>query len=326
MSAAADLIASIIDNAMTTASTKQTQADSYSKDAIMYAMGGGSANPPGFSFHPNIEEPNVFIPSTALGVNTGLYNSTYDQIYTMLTDAFTGFFGTYFPLSSGADIAAAEAWMTKALTVGGTGLPAYIEAQIWERDRSRLIADGARAEDEVINTWAGRRYPLPPGAATYQVLQVRRDVLDKSAQASRDVAIKQAELEIENIKFSIEHVLQFRIGAIQAAAEYMKALALAPELASKMALAAIDAQAKLISAASEYYRARIAVETLKFEVAKTGPSFLMDAQRINVPAWVQTAGNVAQAATAAAAAAGNMGAAALNSLHSQANLSDITNN
>lgn len=324
MSAAGDLIATIIENAMTTAETKQSQADRYAQDSIMYAMGSASAHPPGFGFTPNIVEPNVFIPSTAAGVDSGLYNTTYNQVYNLLHDAFTNFFGTYFPLSSGADIAAAEAWMTKALTTGGTGLPAYIEAQIFDRDRSRLINEGLRAEDEAVSTWAARRYPLPPGAATFQLLNIRRDTLDKLAQASRDIAIKQAELELENIRFAIQNVLAFRTGAIQAAAEYMKALALAPELASKMALATIDAQAKLIAAASEYYRARVSVETLKFEVAKTSTDYMMDAQKLNIPAWTQTAGNMAQAASAAAQAAGHMGAAALNSLHSQASLSDVT--
>lgn len=321
----AGLISSIISQAQATATQKQAQADTYAQQAMYAATGVGLSTPPTLGFQSNIVEPNVFIPNTAVGVDQGLYGTTYTQVYNLLTGEFTNFFAKYFPLTDNSDLVAAEAWMTKALTVGGTGLPAYVEAQIYDRERSRIIREAARRQDEAANTWAARRYPVPPGALLYQVNAIGQEMNKALADQGRGIAIKQAELEIENIRYAIEHVLSFRVGAIQAAGEYLKEMAMIPQISSQLAIAAIDAQAKMISAASQYYNARIAVDTLKFTIAKADTDYKMAGQQLDVPSFTQRSGHMAQTATAAAQAAGYMAAAALNALHSQANLSSITN-
>jgi hypothetical protein len=319
------LVQSIITAAQATATQKQAAADSYAATAIQAASGVGLSNPPVLGFTSSIVEPSVYIPQNAVGVDTGLYNTTYNQIYTLLTGEFNSFFGKYFPLTDNSDLTAAEAWMTKALTVGGTGLPAYVEAQIYDRERTTLVREGNRRADEALTMWAGRRYPVPPGALTYQINQINRETNERLAEQSRGIAIKQAELEIENIRFAIEHVLQFRVNAMAAAGEYLKTISVIPQISSQLAIAAIDAQAKMISAASQYYNARIAVDTLKFQIAKTSTDYKMAGQQLDVPSYTTRAGHMATAASSAAQAAGYMASAALNALHSQANLSSITN-
>ncbi len=66
----------------------------------------------------------------------------------------------------------------------------------------------------------------------------------------------------------MQNALDYRIKGIQAAAEYIKTLAIGPEIAMRIATSAAGAQAQLIGAASQYYRNRIAVEELRLDAEK----------------------------------------------------------
>ena len=319
MSQTSDFISDIIDQAVKQANEQASAATDFANTAIEAASGVVTPGTPGFSFTPDIPDLGVYIPANAAGLNTGIYESTYDRIKNDLTNGFITFFATYFPNECDY-LAEAQTWLCKALGAGGTGMAPAVEDQIWERDRARILADSARLEDEILVTWAGRKFPLPPGAATYQVLGQQQEASTKIAQASRDVAIKQAEIEIENVKFAVKMALDYRIGAVQAAAEYMKALALGPEIASKLALGAINAQATLIEAASSYYRARVSVEELRLRALSENANLQLQSGGQFVQAFTARSSNIAHAAGQAAQAAGYMGAAALNALHSQATL------
>lgn len=83
---------------------------------------------------------------------------------------------------------------------GGTGLSPEVEALIWGRavDReSRLALD---AELEVVRAGEALGFKLPQGVVVAQLERVRREFRDKIAGLSRDVAIKQAELEQSNLQ------------------------------------------------------------------------------------------------------------------------------
>ncbi len=83
---------------------------------------------------------------------------------------------------------------------GGTGLPPEVEALIWGRavDReSRLALD---AELDVVRAGEALGFKLPQGVVVAQLERARREFRDKIAGLSRDVAIKQAELEQSNLQ------------------------------------------------------------------------------------------------------------------------------
>lgn len=91
---------------------------------------------------------------------------------------------------------------------GGTGLPAAIEQAIWDRlrDRETQIADAnvtevARAHDAL-------GYQLPAGVISAQLRQAQQDYYDKLSTTSRDIAIKQAELEQSNLRDTITAGMQ----------------------------------------------------------------------------------------------------------------------
>lgn len=310
------LVESIINQALQTAADKADEASGYASQAVTASSGFSSFAPQSVVFRPGNVEPPVTIPTNAAGVDGALYGSTYDQIIADLSDKFAGFFSEYFPNECDY-LREAQAKLCEMLG-GGSGIPAHIENQIWQRDRSRVLEDVSRARDDVLATFASRGFPLPPGAATHAVRLAEVDANNKIAQQSRDVAIKHIEILIENIKFAIQSALDYRIKGIQAAGYYIKVLALGPEIAMKLATSAAGAQAQLISAASQYYRNRIAVEELNLDVAKFNADARNEAGMNDVREFSNRLRARVETLSAAARAAGDQAAAALNAVHASA--------
>ena len=312
------LVEQIINQALATATEKAGLADTYSQQAITASMGSSSSGFAGIEFRPGNVEPPVTIPLNASGVDGALYDSTYNQIVADLTDKFAGFFADYFP--NECDYLQKAQTQLCSMFDGGTGIPAHVESQIWQRDRSRVLEDVGRARDDVLSTFAARGFPLPPGAAAHAMRLAEVDANNKIAQQSRDVAIKHVDLLIENIKFAVQNALDYRIKGIQAAAEYIKTLALGPEIAMKLATSAAGAQAQLISAASQYYRNRIAVEELKLDVLKFNAGTSAEVSMNNVREFSNRLKARTDTLAAAARAAGDQAAAALNAVHASAGI------
>lgn len=91
---------------------------------------------------------------------------------------------------------------------GGTGLPAAVEQAIWDRARTRETQIAQANIDEVTRAGDALGYHLPAGAMAAQLRQAQQDYYDKLSSLSRDVAIKQAELEQENLKQTIAAGMQ----------------------------------------------------------------------------------------------------------------------
>jgi len=312
------LVESIINQALATAAEKTTQAAEYSDAAITASMGSSSAGFQAVSFRPDNVEPPVNIPMNAAGVDGALYGSTYDQIISDLSDKFAGFFADYFP--NECDYLAKARDQLCDILSGSSGIPAHVEDQIWQRDRSRVLTEVGRAQQEIIAGSAARGFPLPTGAALYAAQSAQIEAQNKVAQQSRDVAIKHVDILIDNIKFAIGAALDYRIKAIQAAGDYIKVLALGPEIAMKLATSAAGAQAQLISAASQYYRNRIALEELKLDVLKFNAATSAELSMNNVREFSNRLKARTDTLAAAARAAGDQAAAALNAVHASAGI------
>lgn len=317
------LTAWAFENSWLVAKDKATEAAGYFDKATTAEGGPARMSPAPFSFTPNVVEPQVEIPRTAEAASLATFYELSTAVINQLAGLYTGWITEYLPDNT-QYFDQAQAKISEMLTTGGTGINPHVEAQIWERDRSRILKDADRAEQEVIATWAARRFPLPPGAATWQVLQVRKDAGDKIAQASRDVAIKQAEIEIENVRFAVKEAKDLWLGAVNAAADYIKALSVGPNSAMQVVPSVTDSQSKLINAASDYYRARISVEELRLKASMPAAEY-EQASRIKNGEWLmEQIKTQVSAAIAAAQSVGTQAAAALNSLHGSTGVSNST--
>lgn len=119
---------------------------------------------------------------------------------------------TPFSYARGPEYASALLGALKAKLVGrlegGTGLPEAVEQAIWDRARSRETNTARANEAEILRAAEALGYALPPGVLAAQLRQAQQAYYDKISGLSRDIAIKQAELEQENLKQTIAAGMQ----------------------------------------------------------------------------------------------------------------------
>ncbi|OWG18343.1 hypothetical protein KDK82_1822 [Delftia sp. K82] len=173
---------------------------------------------------------------------------------------------------------------------GGSGIAPAVEQQIWDRARDRETALALAREQEVLRGAEALGFPLPSGALAGQLADARREFHDKLSGLSRDVAIKQAEMEQQNVKDAITQALQLEttllddayklemlafetakttadnaLAAFNAAVEHYKAL-----LAGYQAYAtAYDTVIRAELNKVEVYKAMLAAEQTKAEINKS---------------------------------------------------------
>jgi len=90
---------------------------------------------------------------------------------------------------------------------GGTGLDPAVEGAIWDRARDRETSLAQANIDNVMRTSESLGFALPPGVVIDQLREAQRDYHTKVSTLSRDIAIKQAELEQANLEKTITATL-----------------------------------------------------------------------------------------------------------------------
>jgi hypothetical protein len=87
---------------------------------------------------------------------------------------------------------------------GGTGIPAAVEAALFARasDREDMLVE--QAVKEAYDEFATKGYTMPPGVLVARTDQVRQKAYLSKQSASREITIKAAEWEIENLKFAVQ--------------------------------------------------------------------------------------------------------------------------
>ena len=131
---------------------------------------------------------------------------------------------------------------------GGTGLAPAVEQAIWDRARDRETTLALAREQEVLRGAEALGFPLPSGVMAAQLQDARREYHDKLSGLSRDIAIKQAEMEQANVKDSIQAALQLESTLLE---DCYKLEALALDVAKTAAAGAIAAH----NAALEHFKA-----------------------------------------------------------------------
>lgn len=259
-----------------------------------------------------------------------LFPSLLDEIGTGLTNQFAKFFIDYFPNNTDA-MTLALGRLTDMLTTGGSILPREAEDQTWQRDRDRILNDADRLEGEAIGNWAARGFPLPPGAAAMASVMIRNKAASEIAASSRSQAIQRIELMVENVKFAIKEVIDFRVKSIQAAGDYIRVLSLGPQLAAQLVSTQVNARARAaeviaqyysarVGAASSYNQAQVSLEQLKFEPVKASADNRVRLNTAFGTTMAEISRSRSTAALGVAQAAGNMGAAALQQLNAIATI------
>jgi hypothetical protein len=96
--------------------------------------------------------------------------------------------------------------------------------------------------------------------------EIRFEQMTKLQDSSSNVAITQAKMEIENLRFAVDLAIKTRIEALNSAVGYIRALMSAPDAAARIALLNSDARARLVSATAELYRARLTRDEIAMRI------------------------------------------------------------
>lgn len=108
----------------------------------------------------------------------------------------------------------------EAFLQGGTGFTPAVENAIYERARSKNNAESRRARDTAYSDAARMGFTMPPGALLSAVQVSRQAAFDNNAQANREIVVKQAELEQQNLQFAVTQSMNLRQTVLSASLNY----------------------------------------------------------------------------------------------------------
>ena len=305
----------IINNALALSANQVSLANAAAQATITASQGYTGFGSAPIAYTISAVEPAVGTVQDA----TLTYEAQLDKLVALLSDELANFFTLYYPLAADAFDEATN-WLVNTITVGGTGISPAVEDQIWQRSRDRVVSDGMRVESQTMTEFAARGFSLPPGALAAKLQEVRFEQLAKTQESSRDTAIKQAEIEIENLRFAVDLAVKSRMQAMTAATDYIRAVMLSPDIAAKVAAINTDTQARMISATSDLYRARLTRDELAMRVPITNANTAVQFSGIGVDGFYKGISARVQAAASAADAYARTAAAALASLNSVASV------
>jgi hypothetical protein len=97
---------------------------------------------------------------------------------------------------------------------GGTGLPPTIEDSIFQREYERSQVAKFDAKTKVADDFARRGYRLPPAMMAAQLTEIENQYMMKRMDVSRDIGIKQAEMQINQLDEALKQAATEEVSRI----------------------------------------------------------------------------------------------------------------
>jgi len=173
---------------------------------------------------------------------------------------------------------------------GGTGLPAAVEQALFARAYDRQEQINYREEQRIRADWASRGWQLPPGAMGKQIQAVREQGMLQTSETAREILVKAAEWEIENLRQAVAHGITFE----KLLQEHFHQLAnRAFEVAKTRVesdIARLNAQIAAHNLVVVVFEAQVKAAVLPLEVAKIQVDInkgKIEAYRADISAWAE---------------------------------------
>lgn len=245
------IIERIINNAIAV-SEGYTDKSGNAADKILREKIGLYLDPPDTSigFQVSAKEPIIPEPTDSYRQ----YEAQLNRLVALLSGQLADFLRTWFPRKNRA-YEAAESWLIDEIENGGSGVNALVEEKLWQRARDKIIREGRRVEQQVTTAYASRGYPLPPGALLAKLDDIQLGQLAANGEQATQIAAEQYKAEIEMIKFAVEEALKLRMQAMNAALDYIRAIASMPDTALKTYNMKDENWARMLQAAATWYNA-----------------------------------------------------------------------
>lgn len=173
------------------------------------------------------------------------------------------------------------------LMEGGSGFSGDVERAVLERAKDRDLGEYRRVRDAAWADAADRGFTLPTGALLAAQARARQAASDNIARANTEIVIKQAELEQQNLQFTISTSLNLRQSILSAMLGFHgnlvqingQALDYAKTVAALL-VEAYNTQVKAFSAQLDAWRAEAAV----YETRLKGALALIDLYKAEIDA------------------------------------------
>lgn len=193
-----------------------------------------------------------------------------------LASAPSGTFSFIEPAYSSTLLDGMKAFLVDWVNGAATGLSPAVERAIWDRAREREDRNATRSIDTIRSQMAGRGFSVPQGAMATAIMSAVQEAVDKSSSVSREVMIKQAELEQENRHFAVTagvqlegQLLTYSNQVAQRAFEVANATLRASIDLYQATVSAYGAKVQAFATKAQVWRQRIEVELSKLEIYKT---------------------------------------------------------
>ena len=257
-----------------TATASPVSAGAVSSSSVTSSAVTAGAVSSGAAPVPTITAPDVYIPSSITMPDLWLeWKTQYLEIAEWLVGEYTTWIATYAP-NNQALYTAAENSLLAAIQ-NDSYLPPSVQEQIWGDDAARILSDKTRAQDAVVAQFSARRFPMPLAASVSAVMQIEQKAQDALAESSRKIAV----MSVEQYRFVIQQAMSARDMVLKAANDYIRALAGAPDMASKLVGIGYDIQTKLISAAAAFYNADANAKDVIAKVSEFNVSSALEASK-----------------------------------------------
>jgi hypothetical protein len=197
----------------------------------------------------------------------------FDEIPTLDMLAPTPYSYARGPEYASALLSGLQAKLAERLA-GGTGLDPAVEQAIWDRARSRETTTAQANQDEIMRASEAFGFQLPAGVLAAQLREAQQGYYDKLSTLSRDVAIKQAELEQENLKQTISQGMELE-GKLVDYSYKME------QLTFETAKAYAENAIQIYNAATEQYKALLA----GYQTYATAYRTIIDAEMTKVEVY-----------------------------------------
>ena len=142
---------------------------------------------------------------------------------------------------------------------GGYGIELSDEAGLWDRARSRELEAAMVEAEALITEAAGRGFPLPPGDLNVALQRANQNLQAKMSGINRDIALKRADMYVDNRKFTIEQTKQLEQILIGYHNSVMERALNAAKAVLDAAIKIYDAQVARFNARLEAYKSEAAV-------------------------------------------------------------------
>jgi hypothetical protein len=149
---------------------------------------------------------------------------------------------------------AAKAKILKDIQEGGYGIDDADEQRLWDRAREREAKNAAAAMDEAARVAAARGFRLPPGVLLSQQEAAQQEYLTKVSSLSRDIAVKRADMYVENRKFALTTAVQIEDMLIRQAASTAERFLNAAKITAEIGIAIFNAQVARYNAKVQAYQ------------------------------------------------------------------------